>query len=90
MGGAYTCTMRRRGFRHDGRQNRLQLSPCTGADVGSWALPGGFVNEDEPLDHAAARELKVGVPSAGQAIISSNLHNDTIAYCSWPSRERSA
>jgi len=43
------------------RQSRWQvLLIRRGHDpfAGHWAFPGGFVNEDEPLDHAVARELQ--------------------------------
>jgi 8-oxo-dGTP diphosphatase len=44
---------------HDGAGGREVLLVCRGQEPyrGRWALPGGFVNENEPLEHAARREL---------------------------------
>lgn len=46
------CDLCRRGYL------LFQFVQQIGMVQGSWALPGGFVDENEPLVSAAARELK--------------------------------
>lgn len=48
------------------------------AVAGSWALPGGFVDEDEPLERAAERELQeeTGVDPATVQLIQIGAFGD--------------
>ncbi|HEX8072843.1 MAG TPA: NUDIX hydrolase [Pyrinomonadaceae bacterium] len=41
-----------------GRLSVLLIQRARAPFAGRWALPGGFVNKDEPLDRAARRELR--------------------------------
>jgi 8-oxo-dGTP diphosphatase len=45
---------------------------------GEWALPGGFVDEMEPLDKAAARELQeeTSVDPAGIELVQTGTYGD--------------
>jgi 8-oxo-dGTP diphosphatase len=46
-------------FYRDGERIEVLLIKRARAPFkGAWAFPGGFVDQDEPLEHAAARELK--------------------------------
>lgn len=42
----------------EGRRNVLLIQRANDPYKGCWALPGGFVDEHESLEHAVARELE--------------------------------
>lgn len=61
---------------------------------GRWALPGGFVDKDESLDHAARRELEEETGVTGVGILAQigafgdpgrdpRGHTVSIAFASW-------
>lgn len=43
---------------HEGRPHVLAIQRASDPFAGAWAFPGGFVDENEPLEAAARRELQ--------------------------------
>jgi 8-oxo-dGTP diphosphatase len=76
----------------DGRTWLLLIQRNHDPFAGRWALPGGFVNEDEPLERAALRELEEETRISGIALEQFGAYGDpgrdprghtvTIAYLS--------
>ena len=74
----------------DGGRHVLLIRRANAPYAGYWALPGGFVDENEPLDRAIARELEeetglTGVPleqfhAFGDPGRDPRGHNICIAY----------
>jgi 8-oxo-dGTP diphosphatase len=60
----------------DGRLTLLLIQRGHDPFAGRWALPGGFVNEDEALDAAALRELEEETGVTGVAIEQFGAYGD--------------
>ena len=59
-----------------GRTHVLLIERGHDPFAGRWALPGGFVDEDEPLDRAALRELEEETGLAGAPIEQFRAYGD--------------
>jgi 8-oxo-dGTP diphosphatase len=61
---------------HEGRTFILLIERAHEPFAGHWALPGGFVDEDESLERAIARELEEETGLAGVAMEQFRAYGD--------------
>ncbi|CAM9628713.1 unnamed protein product, partial [Hapterophycus canaliculatus] len=81
----------------DGRPWILLIRRKNEPFMGSWALPGGFVDQNEGLEAAALRELEEETGVTGRRMVQTGAYGDpgrdprghtiTVAFMAWaPSR----